>query len=625
MEAQHKIWCDEDDHHLYEHFADFNEWLDGEEGQTLREQYGIDGLNQPSKAFFAGDKEAYDEAFRQYRIERRHEVLSQTWLEEQYGGDHWAQRNHDRFMQLIDCMEAGQVVPFIGAGISASARFPSWKDHLREQGRTAGLGSDDVEALLADGRYEAIIEQIEQEKGTDVFAQEIRDVFSRTHATPEVVWRISELFRDTVITTNYDRLLEQAYDTGEDDAFQVINGLTASEQPNPKAVTIYKLHGDVQHPARCILGKRQYDQAYGADGPDLTRPIPKLLAYHYKTSNLLFLGSSLNEDRTVQVFRAIKQNLGDAEIPQHFSIEQAPENEDDLRTRNAYLASLGITAVWFERGCFDNVEGLLRQAKNELSHRGVFPGVDTSGGDQVVLVHAAETGFSEYLRDFVDLMPLLYWFRRQVPQKETNKYLSAMQRVFYAHSIFTDGVDDDLLHGLDNLLRAISNQPALDGYSHGKLSVAFAHFQHFLKSHGQRNYAGEPLDWNMHEMLTTSAGQFEALLESGAMMPEPDRHAVRLIIALLHHGRTQSHSPARFCELPDTVGAELSDFLALALTARLGVVVPDRLDQMLNGDIRRLCEMAWTSFDKPEPVGFVQAVGSTLRRLLFPKTMLSGG
>lgn len=26
----HKIWCDEDEHFRYEHFADFNEWLDGE-------------------------------------------------------------------------------------------------------------------------------------------------------------------------------------------------------------------------------------------------------------------------------------------------------------------------------------------------------------------------------------------------------------------------------------------------------------------------------------------------------------------------------------------------------------------------------------------------------------------
>jgi hypothetical protein len=70
--------------------------------------------------------------------------------------------------------------------------------------------------------------------------------------------------------------------------------------------------------------------------------------------------------------------------------------------------------------------------------------------------------------------------------------------------------------------------------------------------------------------------------------------------------------------LPDTVGSELGDYLALTLTTRLGVVIPDRLDPMLNCDIRQLCETAWTVFDKPAPVGFVQAVRSTLRRLLSP-------
>ena len=32
--ALQKIWCDEDEHYRFEHFADFNEWLDSEEGQA---------------------------------------------------------------------------------------------------------------------------------------------------------------------------------------------------------------------------------------------------------------------------------------------------------------------------------------------------------------------------------------------------------------------------------------------------------------------------------------------------------------------------------------------------------------------------------------------------------------
>jgi len=62
--ALHKIWCDEDEHTRYEHFADFNEWLDSEAGQAVQAGYGIDALPQPSKALFSGDRNGYEEAFR---------------------------------------------------------------------------------------------------------------------------------------------------------------------------------------------------------------------------------------------------------------------------------------------------------------------------------------------------------------------------------------------------------------------------------------------------------------------------------------------------------------------------------------------------------------------------------
>jgi hypothetical protein len=61
--ALHKIWCDEDEHTRYEHFADFNEWLDSEEGQAVRVEYGVDALPQPSKVLFSGDRSGYDEAY----------------------------------------------------------------------------------------------------------------------------------------------------------------------------------------------------------------------------------------------------------------------------------------------------------------------------------------------------------------------------------------------------------------------------------------------------------------------------------------------------------------------------------------------------------------------------------
>jgi NAD-dependent SIR2 family protein deacetylase len=372
MTVNTETWCDRDDHKFFDYFVDFNEWLDSDEGTELCEANGIRGLSQRSKAFYAGDKEAYDQAFKQYRQERRNEVLCETCLCEICADDHWFQRNNDHFDQLIECLEYGNVVPFVGAGLSVAGGFPSWKEHLRQQGRTAGIESAHIEDLLINGQFEAVIEEIEFTRGRDVFIQEIRDVFSRTGKLTDITMRLTELFVDTVITTNYDRLIEQAYDTGEENTVQIINGLNAMEDPAADKITIIKLHGDIQNPARCILSKNQYDQNYGNPTLDLTLPIPKLLSYYYRNSSLLFLGCSLNKDRTMQVFQAVKEELGDADKPQHFSIEQAPEKEAMLVGRNAMLLKLGITPIWFEKGRFDCVEAILRHAKNELRYRGAM-------------------------------------------------------------------------------------------------------------------------------------------------------------------------------------------------------------------------------------------------------------
>jgi NAD-dependent SIR2 family protein deacetylase len=619
MDAQHKIWCDVDEHHLFEHYVAFNEWLDGEDGQELREKYGIDALSQPSKAFYAGDKEAYDQAFLEYRRDRRHEALNESYLKEQFGDGHWFDRNLIHFEQLVSCIKEGGVVPFIGAGVSVSGGFPSWGNHLRQQGRTAGIDSSHIEELLAQGHYEMVIEEIEAKRGRDVFINEIRDVFSRTGSIPDAIWRITEQFNDTVITTNYDRLIEQAYDTGEKDAFQIINGMSALEQPIAGRVSIIKLHGDIKNPELCILSKSQYDDAYGSDKLDMERQIPKLLSYHYRNSTLLFLGCSLNNDRTVEVFRAVKETMSrDVAIPQHFSIEQVPEDESELTDRNEALARLGITAIWFEKEHFEYVERMLELSKNEIGYHGTpqrNDGYDTA--DAVTKNSASlDIELSEFLRDFVDLMPLMYWLHKHIPQNHTSKYLGAMQRVFHAYSFFIDETDQNLTHGLDNLLRALSNKYQFDGYTYGKLSAAFNYFQRYLKSVGEDNYADDSFEWDYHEMLSISARQFEDLITS---MPEDiglDYHAIRLTIALLRHGRNQLQNQKDFCELPGSVNSEFADYLKHSMSSKLGLVVPDILDEMLSGDIRSLCQNTWRNIDRPFDLSLFSRVRIALSQII---------
>lgn len=369
--AAPKIWCDEDGHRKYEDYRDFNDWFDSAECTELRVQALVEGLANPSKAFFAGDREAYNVTLEQFRLERRNEWLSADKLEELLGDTHWSERNATRFDELCDRMEAGDVVPFVGAGVSRLGGFPTWKDHLRQQGRTAGMVPAVVEDLLAQGLYEEIVDQIEQQRGDDVFAQELRDVFAKNGIIPPADYLIAELFQDTLITTNYDRLIEQSFDSGGGKAVEVLTPATILRAPDPSKVTVIKLHGNVDAPASCILSKAQYTTAYGVDAIDLALPIPQALDYYFRNSSLLFLGCGLNQDRTVRVFESIKvkAKADGADLPQHFSIEQCPADEAGLIARNQYLLRIGVTPIWFPAGEFNFVEGLLRLARNELRFR----------------------------------------------------------------------------------------------------------------------------------------------------------------------------------------------------------------------------------------------------------------
>ncbi|MDP4270231.1 MAG: hypothetical protein Q8909_08900, partial [Bacteroidota bacterium] len=135
-----KNWCDQDNHNEFMLFSDFNEWFDSEEGESLREEYQINGnFSNPSKALFAGDRPGYNQAFLEYRKWRFEEALSKTYLNELLGDEHWYEININRFEQLCKCIQKKSVIPFVGAGISVDGGFNTWKDHLKHQGRTAGI------------------------------------------------------------------------------------------------------------------------------------------------------------------------------------------------------------------------------------------------------------------------------------------------------------------------------------------------------------------------------------------------------------------------------------------------------------------------------------------------------
>ncbi|BBL58977.1 hypothetical protein [Methylomonas koyamae] len=92
----------QDQHHFFDHYADFNAWLEeSDDAQSLRDGLGLDNLSQPAKALFAGDKAQYDQAFEQYTTNRRQELLSRDTRQSLNGDEHRFERNVEHFAQLL--------------------------------------------------------------------------------------------------------------------------------------------------------------------------------------------------------------------------------------------------------------------------------------------------------------------------------------------------------------------------------------------------------------------------------------------------------------------------------------------------------------------------------------------
>lgn len=355
-------WCADDDHLAYEHRASFNAWLDSddEDAANVLKSLGISRVVAPSKALFAGDRVAYKEELERFQTRRLELALGSGRLD-----DHWFGKNRAHFNSLLEPLRAQNVVPFVGAGVSCAASLPTWSGHILHQSRSAGFDRDTILERLRNGEYETIVDEIISSRGDGLFKQEMRDAFDVKVLDCSLATMVVQLTKGIIVTTNYDRVLEQAIEfIGESPAEQV----TATED-NARIIraksngqrALLKLHGDIRSPASFILSGKQYDDSYGAGAPDMKLALPRKLRHIFEHGSMLFLGCSLVEDRTLKVFESLVIEAGLSNVPRHFAILEAPLEESDLVARNARLANLSIDAIWYPNGAHEYVRLLIAE------------------------------------------------------------------------------------------------------------------------------------------------------------------------------------------------------------------------------------------------------------------------
>ncbi|AVP98346.1 hypothetical protein C7S18_14620 [Ahniella affigens] len=312
-------------------------------------------LANPARAFYFGDRILYKEESKRYDLGEKQQILNTDTFN----------RNERRFDELKRACQRGFVIPFIGAGMSKSAGCPEWKEYLLNLCPDAGFDRDPIRQRLEDhGDYEGVMHDLVTKLGENRFNQDFERDFDPPGEVSGAVLRLPDLFDSCAITTNFDRVLEKAYEKSGKAFVEKTTGrgLIGSINAFYRAIPagerhLLKLHGSLTNAAERVLNKAEYDDAYGNDGNiHFDRPVPKLLKRLYTSFSFLFLGCSLSFDRTIQTFTKIAQDVGADSLPHHYAILACPSDADRRSKLEQRLVDAHISAIWFPEGEYQHIE-----------------------------------------------------------------------------------------------------------------------------------------------------------------------------------------------------------------------------------------------------------------------------
>jgi hypothetical protein len=355
----------------YQENGEFNEHIDTEEPVVIGESEYL-----RSSVLFWVDPEAY-------------EVEKENWQRSE------SDAKHEKALGLIRsngvvglvedmllAVERGRVVPFVGAGLSKPLGMPLWGDALTQLlGRLPGADAPKIQTLIASGQYlEAAQELAAYDKvqtshfiRTTYRAQQLK-----LNAGP--LRHLPRFARGCLVTTNFDDAIEKTYEgathQGKPLDFKAYMHGTQDHNFFPRLVRgdrcLLKLHGDAESEATHILTAEQYELAYGKPF-DFQKSLPKALRQIYISQSLLFLGCGLEQDWTMELFKAARDSDG-YQVPNHYAIVEAPVDVQVKQQKETRLLDLNIQPIWYPNGEHQMVESVIDLVADVAEKRFVFKG-----------------------------------------------------------------------------------------------------------------------------------------------------------------------------------------------------------------------------------------------------------
>ena len=276
--------------------------------------------------------------------------------------------------RYTQALESGDVALFAGAGISRAAGFVDWRELLKDIATDLGLDINRESDLIAVAQY-----HVNEKKNRARINQVLVDELTKSAVNTPNHSILARLNIQTVWTTNYDQLLERAFE----DAGKVVDVKITQENlahtRRDRNTVLYKMHGCVTHPSEAIVTKDDYEQ-YALKRPLFVESLKGDLI----AKTFLFLGFSFTDPNIDFILSRVRVLLG-ANVREHFCIMRSPARPHRLvgrqkaeyeyqkrgvTLRQADLLRFGIETVWVDD--FSHVEPLLATLSAFIHRKAVF-------------------------------------------------------------------------------------------------------------------------------------------------------------------------------------------------------------------------------------------------------------
>jgi len=205
---------------------------------------------------------------------------------------------------LIDDIASGKCLPFIGAGFSLNAKLPDssimpdWPALTLILAEASGINIKNGGPTVASA-YEKMFGRVQ-------LIETIRHALHTDVVEPGNAHRqFAQLPFDTIYTTNFDLLLEDAYSNIRRPFRSLVGELQLPFHGGPLTTNIVKMHGDLRHEEHMVITQDDYETFLNGY-PVISTHLSAMLI----TRTALFIGYSLSDPDFNQIREIVKSRLG---------------------------------------------------------------------------------------------------------------------------------------------------------------------------------------------------------------------------------------------------------------------------------------------------------------------------